>query len=118
MLLWLFLLLYLDTVRLGKPLAQTQDSLVDILLKLHWVVKGALPVKGVLVLPGQFPILQEPLERASGFVIDLDFFGAHPCFAFEFLCGHEEVQEGDQGSIDGGQEGLFLEVREAVIADI
>jgi hypothetical protein len=48
----LILFLCLDTVCLGKPLTQTQDSLVDILLKLHRVVKGALPVKGVLALLG------------------------------------------------------------------
>jgi hypothetical protein len=42
-------LLRLNTVCLGKPLTQAQDSLVDILLKFHRVVKGALRLKGILV---------------------------------------------------------------------
>jgi hypothetical protein len=35
-------LLRLNTVYLGKPLTQAQDCLVDILLKFHRVVQGAL----------------------------------------------------------------------------
>ncbi|MDR2050039.1 MAG: hypothetical protein LBP69_11355, partial [Treponema sp.] len=38
----------LNTVYLGKPLTQAQNSLVDILLKFHRVVKGALNGKGIL----------------------------------------------------------------------
>jgi hypothetical protein len=87
-------------------------------LKFHRIVKGALPFKGVLVLPGQRFILHEPLERASRLIIDLDFFRAGPGFAFELLGGHEEVEERNQGRIHGGQEGLFLEACEPVITDI
>jgi hypothetical protein len=99
-------------------LTQAQDSLIDILLKFHRVVKGALPVKSVLVFPGQNLLVHEPLERASGFVIDPGFFGASPGFAFEFLRGHEEVQEGNRRPVDGGQEGLFLKAREPVITGV
>jgi hypothetical protein len=38
-----------DTVYLGKPLTQAQDSLVDILLKFHRVVKGVLRLKDIWV---------------------------------------------------------------------
>jgi hypothetical protein len=40
---------HLNTVWLSEPLAQTQDRLVDILLKSYRVVKGASGVEGVLV---------------------------------------------------------------------
>jgi hypothetical protein len=74
--------------------------------------------KDVLALLGQFSVLHEPLEGTSRFVIDLDFFGADPGFGFEFLGGHEEIKQGNQGSIDGGQEGLFLKALKPVAADI
>jgi hypothetical protein len=37
-------------------------------------------------------VFHEPLEGATGFVIDLDFFGANPGFALELLGKHEEVE--------------------------
>jgi hypothetical protein len=58
------------------------------------------------------------LEGTSGLVIDLDFFGSYSDFVFKFLGRHEEVTEGCQEGIDGGQEGLFLKAREPVIADV
>jgi hypothetical protein len=36
------------TVCLGEPPAQTQDCLVDMLLKFHRIVKGAPGIAGVL----------------------------------------------------------------------
>jgi hypothetical protein len=51
MLLKLNLSLCLNTVCLGKPLTQSRDSFVDIPLKFHRVVQGALCLKGFLVFP-------------------------------------------------------------------
>jgi hypothetical protein len=48
--------------------------------------------------------LGEPLEGAVEFVVGPGFFGSYPGFALELLDGHEEVQQGGQMSIDGGQE--------------
>ena len=107
-----------DAVSLSEPLTQAQDRLVDILLQFHRVVKGALRLKGVFVFLRQFRVLHEPLERAAWFVIDLDFFGAHPGFTCKLLGRHEEVKEGCQVSIDGGQEGQFLKPFEPVIPDV
>jgi hypothetical protein len=58
------------------------------------------------------------LERTPRFVVNLDFFGADPGFAFEFLNRPEEVKEGDQRCIHGGQEGLFCKALKPVIADV
>jgi hypothetical protein len=114
----LCLVLGTDTVSLGEPLAQTQDSLVDMVLQFHRVVKGALGFEGVLICLGKGSAFEEPLEGATRLVIGFDFPGAGSDFAFEFLGGHEEVQEGDQGFVDGGQEGLFLKALEPVIAGV
>jgi hypothetical protein len=87
-------------------------------LQFHRVVKGVLYRQRVLVFLGQFCALDKPLIGATPFVVVLDFFGAHPGFAFEFLSRHEEVEQGLKGPIDGGQERLFLETREPVISHV
>jgi hypothetical protein len=103
---------------LGEPLTETQDSLVDSVLKEDGIVKSALSSEFVLVGLGQFRTFDESDEGAAGLVVFLDFFGSNPDFAYELLGGHEEVKEGDQGDIDGGEEGLFLKAREAVVTGI
>jgi hypothetical protein len=77
-----------------------------------------LRLKGVLVYLWQFRTLNEPLEGALRVIVNLDFFGAHPCFAFEFFGGYEEVEQRNQRLAAGGQEGLFLKPFEPVIAGI
>jgi hypothetical protein len=48
-------LLSLNAVSLGGPLARTEDSLVDIVLKEDGVVKGALGREGGPCRPGAVP---------------------------------------------------------------
>jgi hypothetical protein len=74
--------------------------------------------QSVLNLPGQFLRLTEPPEGTARPVIDFDFFGADPGFAGELLGRHEEVEQGNQGPVDGGEKGLLLRAGEAVVTDI
>jgi hypothetical protein len=53
-----------------------------------------------------------------GFIVNLDLFGAGPGFAFKLLSRHEEIEQGRQRLINGGQEGLLLEPFKPVIPDI
>jgi hypothetical protein len=53
-----------------------------------------------------------------GASIDLHFLGPYSGFAFEFLGGHEEVEQGNQWSVHGRKEGLFLKTLKPVIADV
>jgi hypothetical protein len=114
----LILPLHLDAVCLGEPLTQPENSLIDILLKKDRGVKGALGLEGVHIRLWQSGVFGKPLEGASRFLVDFDFPGADPGFAFEPLGGHEKVKQGDQRCIDSGQAGLFLKPFEPVVADI
>ena len=90
------------TVCLGEPPAQTQDCLVDMLLKFHRIVKDAPGIEGVFVRLRQPCVFGEPDEGAPWLVVNLDFFGSHPHFAFELLGRHEEVKKRYRRLIDGG----------------
>ena len=48
----------------------------------------------------------------------VDCFGADPGFAFELLGRHEEIKQGNQGPVDGGEEGLLLKTRKAVVTNV
>jgi hypothetical protein len=63
-----------NTICLSEPLAQAENSLVDIVLKFHRIVKGALGIEGILTRLRQGSAFEEPLEWASRFVVDFDFF--------------------------------------------
>jgi hypothetical protein len=114
----LILILCRFTVCLGEPLTQSQDSLIDILLKFYRVVKGVLRPKGGSVFLRQFPALNEPLKGTERFVVDPDFPGACSGFACEFLSRHEEVKQGCQRLVDGSQKCLFLKPLKAAAADV
>jgi hypothetical protein len=105
-------------VCLCEPLTQAQDSLVDILLEFHWVVKGVPRLKGIGTLSRQFPALDKPLKRASRLIVRLDFLGTRPDLAFEFLGGHEEIEQRGQRRIHGGRQRLFRKPFKAVIAGV
>ena len=91
----LFLLSCLNTVCLGEPSAQTEDSLVDILLKFDRIVKGTLILEGILELLRQPGVFGASDERAPGLIVDLDLFGAHPGFAFGV--GKKKLRRGTGG---------------------
>ena len=114
----LFLLPCLNAVCLGESVTQTEDSLVDMLLKFDRIVKGTLILEGILVLLRQPGVFGESDERAPGLVVDLDLFGAHSGFAFEFMGGHEEIEERSRWLVDGGQEGLFLKAFKPVVPGV
>jgi hypothetical protein len=59
-------LLRLNTVCLGKLLTRARDNLVDIPLKFHRVVQGALRLKGIFVFPRQLRALKQPPKRLRG----------------------------------------------------
>jgi hypothetical protein len=63
----LILSLRQDTVCPGEPLTQTQDSLVDSLLKFHRVVKGAFRASvftfGVFSYLGLLPIVKKTYKK-------------------------------------------------------
>ncbi|MDR1574743.1 MAG: hypothetical protein LBS37_01950, partial [Treponema sp.] len=81
----LFLPMRLNTVHLGEPLTQPENSLIDIVLKQHRIVQSALGLQGVLVRRWQGSAFKEPLEGAPRLIVDFDFPGANPGFTFEFL---------------------------------
>ncbi|GMO40222.1 MAG: hypothetical protein Pg6C_01000 [Treponemataceae bacterium] len=111
-------LLCLNAVCLSKPLTQAQDSLVDILLKFRRIVKGALRLQGILVFPRQLGARKQPLERTARLVVDLDFFGTYPGFAFELLCRHKEIEQRNRRRINVRKEGLFLKAGEPAVTGI
>jgi hypothetical protein len=81
------------------------------------------------LLPGYYvvrlsePLLEadnslKPLERAYGFIVHLDLFGADSCFVFELSGRHEEIEQRYQRAIDSGEEGLLMDSLKPVIAGI
>jgi hypothetical protein len=93
---------------LGEPLPEADNSLVDIVLEFHRIVKSDLRFKGVFCLLRRVGGFYKPLERAYGIIVHLDLFRTDPGFAFKLLGRHKEVEQGNQRLIDGGQERLLL----------
>jgi hypothetical protein len=57
------------------------------------------------------------LAGTHGLIIDLTDFGAHPDFVDEFDGGQEIIQEGAQGTADGGEREVFRRGVEATVAN-
>ncbi|MDR0707580.1 MAG: hypothetical protein LBF60_06870, partial [Treponema sp.] len=61
---------------------------------------------------------QKPLAGTDGLVIDLANLGTHPLLVNEFDGGQEIIQEGAQGTVEGGQDLEFRGGVETGVADI
>jgi hypothetical protein len=83
---------------LGEPLSEADNSLVDIVLEFHRIVKSDLRFKGVFCLLRRVGGFYKPLERAYGIIVHLALFRTTLVFLLSFWAGIKKLSKGTSGS--------------------
>ena len=81
-------------VELGQPPPQAQDSIVDIMLQHHWIVKGNLRYKRILYLLRQRIRFHKPQEGAARLVITLLSLEPPLVLLWSFWVGMKKLSSG------------------------